>query len=136
MDEPNVLDDAVDEWLTVPDLAERLDLDAGKVRRILQERRLIGMRRGEPAVFVVPAPFLVPGHLANPAQPADPQASSRWAVLASLQGTVTVLADAGFSDAEAIAWLFTADDVLDARPIDALRSGRKTEVRRRAALEL
>ncbi len=78
------------------------------------------MRRGEPAVFVVPAPFLVPGHLANPAQPADPQASSRWAVLASLQGTVTVLADAGFSDAEAIAWLFTADDVLDARPIDAL----------------
>ena len=57
-------------------------------------------------------------------------------MLASLHGTITVLADAGFSDEEAIVWLFTQDDLLGTTPIDALRAGRKTEVRRRAALEL
>lgn len=136
MSEQSLLDDAVPEWLTVPDLAERLGLDGSKVRRLLQERRLIGMRRGQPAVYVVPGPFLVPGHLSNPAAPGDPATSAAWAVLASLHGTITVLADAGFSDEEAIVWLFTPDDLLATTPIDALRAGRKTEVRRRAALEL
>jgi Rv2175c C-terminal domain of unknown function len=42
------------------------------------------------------------------------------------------LGDAGFSDEEAIIWLFTADDSLPGRPVDALREGRKTEIRRRA----
>jgi hypothetical protein len=136
MNEGELLDEAVDEWLTVPDLAERLGLDVSRVRRLLQERRLIGVRRGDPAVFVVPGPFLMPGHLANPASAGDPGRSPAWAPLASLQGTVTVLADVGFSDEESIAWLFTPDDMLGTTPIEALRAGRKTEVRRRAALEL
>ena len=43
-----------------------------------------------------------------------------------------VLADAGYSDEELIVWLFTPDESLRGRPIDALREGRKTEIRRRA----
>jgi hypothetical protein len=43
-----------------------------------------------------------------------------------------VLADAGFTDEEAMRWLLTADDSLPGSPVDALRAGRKTEVRRRA----
>jgi type IIA topoisomerase, A subunit len=43
-----------------------------------------------------------------------------------------VLKDAGFSDEEAITWLYTADDSLPGRPIDALINGQKTEIRRRA----
>ncbi len=131
-------DDLVDAWLTVPDVADELGLDAGKVRRLLKERRLAGVRRGEPRVLSIPAAFLVPVDAANPA--ADPRAEDddedvpapRATVLASLQGTLNVLGDVGMSDAEAIVWLFTADDSLPGRPVDALRKGHKTEVRRRA----
>lgn len=135
-DASDALDRLVDEWLTVPDVAERTGLDAGKVRRLLQERRLVGVRRGEPRVLSIPAAFLVPGHLANPAQPTTPRSDDAWTVLASLQGTLTLLSDAGFSDEDAVAWLFTPDDSLPGTPVDALRAGRKTEVRRRAQAEL
>ena len=52
-----------------------------------------------------------------------------------MRGTVTVLADSGLDDAEAIRWLFTPDPTLPegATPIDALQAGQKTEIRRRAA---
>jgi hypothetical protein len=132
----STLDSLVDEWLTLPDVSERLGLDVGKVRRLLQERRLVGARRGDPKVLSVPAQFLVPGHLANPSQPTRPEDGPRWTVLSALQGTFTVLSDAGFSDEDAIAWLFTEDPSLPGTPIEALREGRKTEVRRRAQAEL
>jgi hypothetical protein len=135
-DTPSTLDSLVDEWLTLPDLSERLGLDVGKVRRLLQERRLVGARRGDPKVLSVPAQFLVPGHLANPSQPSHTEDGPAWTVLSALQGTFTVLSDAGFSDEDAIAWLFTDDPSLPGTPIAALREGRKTEVRRRAQAEL
>ena len=50
--------------------------------------------------------------------------------LGELRGTIVVLADAGFSDEEAIHWLTTEDDSLGVAPIAALRAGRKAEVRR------
>ncbi len=125
------LDNIVDAWLTVPDVAERLGLDVGKVRRLLQEGRLVGVRRGDPRVLSIPEAFLVPAHLANPSAPTRPDEDApAWTVLASLQGTFTVLGDAGFDEAEMIQWLFTEDESLAARPIDALRSGGKTAVRR------
>ncbi|MCC2319921.1 Rv2175c family DNA-binding protein [Cellulomonas xiejunii] len=124
------LDLLVGSWLTVPDVAQMLGVDAGKVRRLLQERRLVAVRRGTPPVLSVPAACLVPGHLANPAAPDVPSEDRPWAVLASLQGTLTVLDDDGFSDEEAIVWLFTEEESLGVAPIVALRAGRKTEVRR------
>ena len=109
------LDTLVGQWLTLPDVAERLGLDVGKVRRLLQDRYLVAVRRGERNVLSVPAPLLADG-----------------APLAELRGTLTVLADAGYDDEAALRWLFTPDDSLPGRPVDALREGRKTEVRRRA----
>ena len=47
-----------------------------------------------------------------------------------LKGTLLVLADSGFTDEEAMRWLLSQDDVLGASPINALRAGRKAEVRR------
>ena len=126
----------MDEWLTLPDVAERLGLEVGKVRRLVQEGKLVAIRRGDPAVASVPAAFLVPGHLANPAQPQPTEGAPAWTVLASLAGTLTVLSDAGFAPDEAVAWLFTPDDSLAGTPIAALRAGRKTEVRRLAQAEL
>ncbi len=130
------IDDLIDEWLTVPDVAERLDLPLNKARRLVEERRIIGVRSGEPPVLRVPASFLVPGHLANPAQPGSPEQSPRWAVLAALQGTFTVLSDVGFDDEAALVWLFTPAEALGSTPMAALLAGHKSEVRRVAQAEL
>ena len=43
-----------------------------------------------------------------------------------------MLADSGYVDDAALRWLFTPDDTLPGTPVDALRAGRKTEIRRRA----
>ena len=41
-----------------------------------------------------------------------------------------MLHDAGFTDDEAIDWLLDYDDSIGLPPIEALRQGRKAEVRR------
>jgi hypothetical protein len=102
-------------WLSLPDVADLIHTEVGKVRRMLQERVLIGLRRGERKILSVPVDLIKDG-----------------APLPDLQGTLIVLNDAGYSDEEALRWLFTDDDYPGA-PVDALRSGKgKTEVRRRA----
>jgi hypothetical protein len=111
----NEIDVLVEEWLTLPDVAEALGLDVMKVRRLIQEHDLVAIRRGEPLRLSVPAALIADG-----------------LPLPNLRGTLTVLGDAGFTDAEAIAWLFTADPTLPGTPVDALWAGRKTEIRRRA----
>ncbi len=99
------------DWLSLPDLAEALGEPVGRVRRLLDERHLIGSRRA--GAFKVPAVFLVEG-----------------APLASLRGTVIALLDAGFTEDEAIDWLLATEAEIGMPPIDALRAGRKSEVRR------
>ncbi|MDR3069060.1 MAG: DNA-binding protein [Cellulomonas sp.] len=121
---------STDSWLTIPDLAGRLGLPLAKARRLVADRYVLGTRRA--GVLMVPEAFLVPGHLANPAAPGDPASSPAWAVLASLPGTITVLTDVGFSDDEALDWLFAPDDQLGTTPVAALRAGHKSAVRRLA----
>jgi hypothetical protein len=99
------------EWLTLPDLVEALDEPLGRVRRLLDHFHLVGSRRD--GALKVPSVFIKEG------QP-----------IASLRGTVIVLHDAGFSDDEAIDWLLTPEDSIGLAPIEALRAGRKSEVRR------
>lgn len=99
------------DWLTLPDLVEVLDEPLGRVRRLLDDFHLVGTRRD--GTFKVPAVFIVDGH-----------------PLPSLRGTVFVLHDAGFSDDEAIDWLLSTDDTIGRPPIEALRAGHKSEVRR------
>ena len=102
-------------WLPLPDVAERLCVDVGGVRRLLRDRDLVAARVGERGVLCVPEDLLAEG-----------------APLPDLRGTLTVLADAGFSDEEALRWLLTPDESLPGTPVQALREGRRTEVRRRA----
>ena len=106
----------VSEWLPLPDVAEMLDVSVTKVHALVKDGSLLAARVGERSIRAVPAEFIDVDH-----------------VLDSLRGTITVLHDAGFEDEQAIEWLYTADDSLPGRPIDALREGRKTEIRRRAA---
>lgn len=109
------LETLVGTWLTLPDIAERLNVVVTRVHKMIKERQLIDVRLGERNVRYVPAEFLTDA-----------------GVLKSLRGTITVLEDAGFNEAEIIRWLFSEDDSLPGRPIDALHAGRKTEIRRRA----
>jgi hypothetical protein len=112
----NSLDALIGEWLTLPDVAERLQDDIVSVRRMIQDGRLLGVRRGERNVLSVPADLLGPDGL-----------------LLELPGTVVVLSDAGLDTAQALRWLFTPDDSIQGgSPVAALRAGHKTEVRRRA----
>lgn len=112
---PDDLDALVGEWLTLPDVAERLDIVVTRVHNLVKDRKLVAVRRGERAVRSVPALFLTGTGLVEP-----------------VHGTLVLLHDAGYTDEEALRWLFTEDESLPGRPIDALRDGRKTEVRRRA----
>ncbi|NAZ86705.1 Rv2175c family DNA-binding protein [Kineococcus indalonis] len=109
------LDALVPEWLTVPDAAQVAGVDLRTVRRWLQERELLAVRRGERSVASIPAAFVTAEGPLN-----------------HLRGTLSVLADSRYSDVETIRWLFTPDDTLPGTPIDALKANRKTEVRRRA----
>lgn len=98
-------------WLTMPELVETLGVSPSRVRRLIEDKHLLGRRRD--GVLSVPADFL-----------------SGNEPLPELRGTLIVLADAGFSDDEALDWLLESEEALGVAPIDALRSGRKTEVRR------
>ncbi len=100
-------------WLTVPELVETLGVGPGRIRRLIEDRALLAVRRE--GQLVVPAVFLEGG------QP-----------LGELRGTLVVLADAGYSDEEAMRWLLSEDAMLGVAPISALRAGRKSEVRRLA----
>lgn len=82
---------------------------------MIKEKYLVDVRRGERNVRYVPAAFFTDTGILKP-----------------LRGTIMVLADAGFKDNEIIRWLFTEDESLPGRPIDALHEGKKTEIRRRA----
>jgi len=76
------LEELVGEWLTVPDLGERLGLRLSDVRQLLVDRALIGFRIGPRNVMAVPSRFV------NESGP-----------LPELPGTFTVLADGRMSDA-------------------------------------
>lgn len=111
-DEP--LAGLVDDWLPLPDVAERLGTDISRVRRMLDDGLLVAVRRGDPRVLSVPRALVEP----------EP--------LPELPGTLSVLRDAGYSTVEALRWLLTDDPTLPGSPLENLRAGRKTEIRRRA----
>lgn len=105
------------EWLSIPEFAERISVRDSRVRDLLRERAIIAVRRGENNALALPADFIVPGDHAPH-------------LLPTLKGTLTVLLDAGFTDDEAMEWLFEFSDELDATPMEALRGGRRAHVRR------
>jgi hypothetical protein len=111
----DVLDQDV-ELLPLSEVAQRLGLSATRIHQMFRDGQLLALRRGDE--LMVPAEFLAPGE-----QPA---------VVKGLVGTVTLLRDAGYADDEILRWLFTEDDTLPGSPIEALRSNRGREVKRRA----
>jgi len=111
------LEALVGEWLTVPDIAERLGLRLSEVRQLITDRQILSLRIGPRHVISIPVKFL-----------------NEDGLLPELPGTFTVLRDSRMTDTEILRWLFTPDDTLPVpgAPMDALLAGFKTEVRRRA----
>ena len=111
------LEALVGEWLTVPDIAERLGLRLSDVRQLITDRQILSLRIGPRHVISIPVKFL-----------------NEDGLLPELPGTFTVLRDSRMTDTEILRWLFTPDDTLPVpgAPMDALLAGFKTEVRRRA----
>lgn len=101
------------DWLTLPDVADQLGVPVTRARQMVRDHTLLARR--EEGVLKVPAAFIRDG-----------------AVLKGLPGLLTLLVDAGFTDDEALAWLFREDPSLPGTPIEALRENRGKEVKRRA----
>jgi excisionase family DNA binding protein len=105
----------VEEWLDWSEAAGRLGVSVSKVRQLIREHQLAAAVPAEGAGQRVPAALVMDG-----------------AIVKGVPGVLTVLHDAGYDDRQALTWLFTADDSLPGRPIDALRENRGSEVKRRA----
>ena len=101
------------EWLTIPEVAEKLNLPLGKIHRLIEEHSLIEYRIN--GVRKVPIDAIKDG---------EP--------LPNLRGTVLVLLDSGFSVEGAIEWLYSYEDSLKSTPMAALIAGKKAEIRRLA----
>jgi hypothetical protein len=107
-------DTLVGDWLTLPEAADRLGVPTSRLRQLLRDRKLLAVQRPD-GTMSVPAAFLDGDQ-----------------VVRGLHGTLTLLRDCGFEGADALRWLFTADDTLPGTPIQAIAANRRTEVNRRA----
>ena len=107
-------DTLVGEWLSLTEVAERLEISTSRVKQLFRDHKLLAVTRPD-GQRGVPATFL------DGAQ-----------VVKGLCGTLTVLFNCGFDAEEALRWLFTADETLPGTPIEALYKHRGTEVNRRA----
>ena len=100
-------------WLTLPDVADRLQISIVKVHQLIKDGSLIAVRRD--GIRQVPAELV-----------------ANDTVLKHLPGVLTLLHDAGFNDEEALRWLYTEDDSLPGTPASALGGDKAREVKRRA----
>jgi excisionase family DNA binding protein len=107
--------DLVGEWLTWSEAADLLSVSVSKVRQLIRENQLAAVVPTPGAGQQVPAELIADG-----------------LIVKGVPGVLTVLHDGGYGDREIITWLFTPDDSLPGRPIDALRENRGSEVKRRA----
>lgn len=109
------LDALVGEWLDWSEAGDLLGVSVSKVRQLIREHQLAAAVPSPGAGQKVPAALIMDGEIVK-----------------GVPGLLVVLHDGGYDDRQALTWLFTADDTLPGRPIDALRENRGSEVKRRA----
>lgn len=114
-DETTDLGTLVGNWLDWAATAGELGVSVSKVRQWIKEDQLAAAVPAEGAGQQVPADLLLDGEIVK-----------------GVPGVLTLLRDGGYDQRDALRWLFTADETLPGRPIDALRENRGAEVKRRA----
>jgi hypothetical protein len=112
---PDDLNELIGEWIDWSQASDELHVSVSKVRQLIREHQLAAAVPAPGAGQKIPAELLMDG-----------------AIVKGVPGVCTVLHDTGYDDREILRWLFTADDTLPGRPIDALRENRGSEVKRRA----
>ncbi|QIS02817.1 DNA-binding protein [Nocardia brasiliensis] len=112
----DVLPESV-ELVSLPEVADRLGLVVTRVHQMLRDHQLLAIRRD--GVAGVPERFF----------------DKEGAVVKPLPGLITVMRDAKYTDEEILQWIFTDDDSLPGKPIDALHGPLAREVVRRAAAD-
>ena len=105
--------------LSTDEVCRLLGIEERRLKQLIRDRVLIEARDGA-GVRGVPQEVIVKGE-------------NGWEPLPVLQGTLTLLADDGFTPEESVAWLYAVQDELGERPIDALTSGRHHRVNRIAS---
>ena len=113
-DEPD-LGELIADWLDWKAAGAALGVTVSKVRQLIREHQLAAAVPRPGAGQQVPAELIMDGQ-----------------VVKGVPGLLTLLHDGAYDDREILAWLFTPDDSLPGRPIDALRENRGSEVKRRA----
>lgn len=99
--------------LSIPEVAQRLKVPVSRVHQYVRDGHLLAVRRD--GALVIPEDLLLDD-----------------AAVKGLAGTITVLRDGGYADEEILRWLFADDPSLPGTPVEALRSNRGREVKRRA----
>lgn len=103
--------------LNLPEVAERLDVPVTRVHDLLSEGKLLAVVRD--GVRYVPAALFG-------------EKSGRAGLNKFVTGAITLLADGGYDAEEILRYLFTEDESLPGRPVDALQGQLAREVLRRA----
>lgn len=99
--------------LLLDQAAERLSVPVTRVIDLLKKHKMLAVRDG--------------GALAIPEAFFDPHRVNKF-----VPGVIALLSDGGYEDAEILRYLFTEDDSLPGRPVDALHGHLAREVMRRA----
>lgn len=113
--ENNDLAVLIEEWLDWKAAGAALGVSVNKVRQYIREHHLAAAVPTPGAGQQVPAELIMDG-----------------VIVKGIPGLLTIFHDGGYDDREILTWLFTPDDSLPGRPIDALRENRGSEVKRRA----
>ena len=96
--------------LTLDEAARLLGIEPRRIKQLVRDRQL----------FLVTAPDgsrMVPAEIIT-------RTEFGWEPLWNLPGTLTLLADGGFSEEEAVSWLYTVREELGGTPMEALLAGR------------
>lgn len=99
--------------LALPDAADLIGVAVTRIHALLQEGRLIAVNRD--GIPQIPARFFEGDEVAR-----------------FVPGALALLADGGYTREETLEWLFTEDESLPGRPVDALHGHLAREVMRRA----
>jgi hypothetical protein len=111
----DALQDLITDWLDWKAAATALRVSVTKVRTLIREHHLAAAVPSPGAGQQIPAELIMEGEIVK-----------------GVPGLLTLFADGGWDDREKLTWLFTPDETLPGRPIDALRENRGSEVKRRA----
>ena len=111
----NTLGTLITDWLDWKGAAGALDVSVNKIRQYIREHHLAAAVPVAGEGQRVPAELILDGEIVK-----------------GVPGLLTLFSDGGWDDREILEWLFTADETLPGRPIDALRENRGSEVKRRA----